>query len=153
MIVLLAVLKLRVTLMTVSPRNSEAASVNLLEKTQSKIIIADTKYESLARSSASKVPGVKVMIIDPLLDIKALVQKPLNPDYNNLLNFDFSEEDANKTVLIMHSSGSTSFPKPIVMSNSFLLNVISAFNIMLDTASGGKTKMDESDVSLACVPM
>ncbi len=150
-IILLAIVKLRVTIMTISPDNSEAANVNLLEKTQASIIIADNKYESIAKSSASQVPGVEVAVVDPL-DIEALLQKPLNPSHKNILKYEFSDTDLDKTVFIMYSSGSTSFPKAIFISNNFFINVFSAYC----TASNGdndKFKLDEHDTTLPCVPM
>jgi acyl-coenzyme A synthetase/AMP-(fatty) acid ligase len=104
LIVMMAVLKLRVTLMALSPRNSEAADVNLLEKTNSKVLIATTKYEAFANDAASKVSGVKTIII-PSLDIDRLLQEPLNPEYNNLIDTKYSDEDLPKAALIIHRYG------------------------------------------------
>lgn len=101
MIVMLAVMKLRITMLAISPRNSEAADVNLLEKTQSKLLIANVRYESIAKAAVSQVSGVKLIVIPPL-DIEALVKEPLNPNYQQILNFDFSDEDILKPALIIH---------------------------------------------------
>jgi hypothetical protein len=82
--------------MNISSRNSGAAIINLLEKTQASVIIADIKYESIAKSSASQVPGIEVAVVSSLY-IETLLQKPLNPNYKNILDYTFSDEDLNKT--------------------------------------------------------
>jgi long-subunit acyl-CoA synthetase (AMP-forming) len=101
LITMMALLKLRVTMMAISPRNSEAAAINLLEKTQSKLLIANTKYESLARAAAAKISGVQVLVVDNL-DIPNLVKEPLSPAHESLLDYTFSEEDLTKSALIIH---------------------------------------------------
>lgn len=148
LILMLAVMKLRITLLAVSPRNSEAAVVNLLEKTHSSVLMASEKYEAIARSSAAHVPGVQVMLGDSL-EIATLVQEPLNPDHEHLLNKAFSDEDITKSALIIHSSGSTAFPKPIYLSNRYLFNMINAFHYVLDDNNG----INENDTFLSCTPL
>jgi acyl-CoA synthetase (AMP-forming)/AMP-acid ligase II len=151
LIIMLAMLKMRVTMMAISPRNSEAADANLLEKTQSKLLVAHVKYENVARAAAAQVSGVKVLILNPL-DIDELLKEPLNPDYENLLDLDFSDEDRAKDALIIHSSGSTSFPKPIYLSNRYLFNMISYFHITLNGEDDEK-HIDENDAFLSCAPL
>ncbi|EPB93060.1 hypothetical protein HMPREF1544_00134 [Mucor circinelloides 1006PhL] len=151
MIVMLAVMKLRITMLAISPRNSEAADVNLLEKTQSKLLIANVRYESIAKAAVSQVSGVKLIVISPL-DIEALAKEPLNPNYQQILNFDFSDEDILKPALIIHSSGSTAFPKPIYLSNRYLFNVMSCFELLVN-AKDHLESLTDKDVCLPSVPL
>lgn len=152
LIAMLALLKLRVTMLAISPRNSEAATVNLLERTQSKLVIATTKYESLAKASASQVSDVNVIVIDTAFDIDALLKKSLNPNHESLLDTGFSDEDIKKSALIIHSSGSTAFPKPIYLSNQYLFNLLNPFHINVN-AKEGPDKIDHNDSFLSCTPL
>ncbi|KAG1135033.1 hypothetical protein G6F37_014064 [Rhizopus arrhizus] len=60
MITMFALMKLRIIFLAISPRNSEPAIINLLQKTQSKLIFATPKYESIAQSAAAKIDGAKL---------------------------------------------------------------------------------------------
>lgn len=151
LIVMLAMMKLRVTMMALSPRNSEAATVDLLEKTQSKLLVANVKYETIAKSVALQVPDVKVIILESL-DLDTLIKEPLNPDHETLLNTDFSDNDIEKNALIIHSSGSTAFPKPIYLSNRYLFNMVNSFHININYKEG-LNKIDENDAFLSCAPL
>ncbi|GAA5802331.1 hypothetical protein HPULCUR_007795 [Helicostylum pulchrum] len=152
LIAMLALLKLRVTMLSISPRNCEAAIINLLEKTQSKLVITSTKYESIAKASASQVPNVNLLVIDTAFNIEALVKKPLHHNYKNLLDTNFSDEDITKTALIIHSSGSTAFPKPIYLSNKYLFNMLHPFHVN-NGEKGGPSKVDHNDSFLSCTPL
>lgn len=101
LIVMLALLKLRSTLLAVSPRNSEPAIINLLEKTNSKLFLATAKHESIAQSAAAKVGGVEVIIIEPL-NIEELLLEPLVPEHDKLLDLEFTDADLEKAALIIH---------------------------------------------------
>jgi long-subunit acyl-CoA synthetase (AMP-forming) len=59
-IVMLALFKLRITMLCISPRNSEVSVVNLLQKTNCKLIIANETYMDLAGDSAKKASGTNV---------------------------------------------------------------------------------------------
>ncbi|KAI9478296.1 MAG: hypothetical protein EXX96DRAFT_570312 [Benjaminiella poitrasii] len=148
---MIAIMKLRVTMMAVSTRNSEAAIVNLLEKTKSKLFIANEKYSNIANAAASHLSGVKVITIAPL-DIDALLKEPLNPNHEKILDYSFSDEDKEKLALIIHSSGSTSFPKPIHLSNRYLLNLLKCYHIIVNSREGLEPITDK-DVILTCAPL
>ncbi|KAG2211209.1 hypothetical protein INT47_006328 [Mucor saturninus] len=151
LIVMLAMMKLRVTMMAISPRNSEAANVSLLEKTKSKLLIANVKYENIAKSVSAQVPGVKLIVLEPL-DINALSEEPLNPDHQKLLNTTFSDSDIEKSALIIHSSGSTAFPKPIYLSNRYLFNMINLTHFNINDKEG-LDNLDDTDCFLSCGPL
>ncbi|KAI8091211.1 uncharacterized protein B0P05DRAFT_484698 [Gilbertella persicaria] len=147
LIVMMALLKLRRTMMAISPRNSEAAIVNLLEKTQSKFIIADSKYGDITQKAIDQIGGIELVVIQPL-DIEDLLDEPLNPDHEHLLSIEFSDDDINKDALIIHSSGTTSFPKPIYLSNRYLIHLlISIFEFL------GPIPLSHKDVMLSCGPL
>jgi long-subunit acyl-CoA synthetase (AMP-forming) len=101
MITMLALLKLRVTMFAVSPRSSEAAIVHMLEKTQSKLLISNVKYESISKSAAAQIDGVKVITVQPL-DIETLLQEPLHAGFETILDFNFTKDDIEKTAIIIH---------------------------------------------------
>jgi long-subunit acyl-CoA synthetase (AMP-forming) len=100
---MLALMKLRITLLALCPKNSEAAVVNLLEKTKSSLVFASKKREPLIKSSAEKVQekSIKVITVDRL-DIEASLNEVLNPDYEKILDLKFSEDDIRKDALIIH---------------------------------------------------
>jgi acyl-CoA synthetase (AMP-forming)/AMP-acid ligase II len=100
-IAIIAFLKLRTTMLCLSPRNSEAADVNLLEKTNCKLLIVNEKYDHIAKNSAAQVPGVKTICIQNF-DIEELLKEPLNPNAVTLIDTKFSDEDITKAALIIH---------------------------------------------------
>lgn len=116
----LACLKLRVTFLALSPRNSEAAIVNLLQKTDCRFIFSTDKYASLAQSAAGQVDGTVCHVLPPF-NLAGRLKQPLNPTAFKILDKNFSKKDIEKTCAIIHSSGSTAFPKPIRLSNRYLI--------------------------------
>ncbi|KAI8636352.1 hypothetical protein BD408DRAFT_448490 [Parasitella parasitica] len=151
LLVMLAILKLRTTLFAISPRNSEAAAVHLLEKTRSKLLIADAKYELLAKGVVSKVPGAAALTVSPF-DYVTLAKEPLDPSQSQFLDYDFSDEDISKTALIIHSSGTTGFPKPIRYTNLYLFYAINSLEILINSNSKLESLTD-TDVILPIVPL
>ncbi|KAG1456082.1 hypothetical protein G6F56_006915 [Rhizopus delemar] len=151
MLTMIALMKLRSVLFVISPRNSEAAVTELLKNTKSKTFFAAKKYEAVARSAASKLGDVNVIIIDPL-NIESLLEQPLNDKYNNIIDSNFTENDIDKPALIIHSSGSTNFPKPITISNRYLLNVIGCFK-HYNEHYPHLDVINQNDISLVCLPL
>ncbi|CEJ01811.1 hypothetical protein RMCBS344292_15832 [Rhizopus microsporus] len=153
LIIMLALMKLRVTLSALCPKNSEAAVVNLLEKTKSRLVFSSKKCEPLIKSSAKKIKekSIKVITVDRL-DIEASLNEALNPDYEKILDLKFSEDDIRKDALIIHSSGSTGLPKPIYLSNQYLINIISFLHMIkeVDPEADGLAR---DDVFLNGVPL
>lgn len=92
-LVLIALLKLRTTLFTISPRNSQTYTMELLEKTQSKLVLVGDKHKDKVQDTASKVIVIKK------LDIQALLNEPLD---KNILDLNFSDKDIEKPALILH---------------------------------------------------
>ncbi|ORY94131.1 hypothetical protein BCR43DRAFT_477660 [Syncephalastrum racemosum] len=117
---MLAFLKLRVTFMSLSPRNSQPALVNLMQKTETKRLFASAKYREIARSTAEEVGDCSCVTL-PSIDIDHLLNEPRHPEANSLLNRHFDSSDIEKIALIIHTSGSTNFPKPIRLSNRYVI--------------------------------
>jgi hypothetical protein len=56
------------------------------------------------------------------------------------------------SVSFLFSSGSTAFPKPIYLSNRYLLRMTRAFPLM-NSSSEGAESFNENDSILTCVPL
>lgn len=100
-IALLTLFKLRVQVMLLSPRNSEAAHVNLLNKTKASHLFVSEKYSDIAHKAVQKVEEgleckIKVLATFHFMDI-------LNEDSSsedNELDYTFSEKDRSEIVAI-----------------------------------------------------
>lgn len=147
----LACLKLRVTFLALSPRNSEAAVVNLLKKTDCRFIFSTKKYATLAQSAAAKVDGTVCQVL-PSFDLAGRIKQPLNSIAPKVLDRKFTKKDIDKTCAILHSSGSTAFPKPIRISNRYLVCGIQSIP---NHASGQDPRIAPGygDAQLCCLPM
>lgn len=147
----LACLKLRVTFLALSPRNSEAAVANLLTKTDCHFMFATNKYATLAQSAAGQVDGTTCEVL-PSFDLVGRLKQPLNPLASKILDKHFGEKDIQQTCAIIHSSGSTAFPKPIRLSNRYLICGIQSIP---RHAFGQDPSVAPSfgDVQLCCLPM
>ncbi|KAI8329172.1 hypothetical protein EDC96DRAFT_612369 [Choanephora cucurbitarum] len=145
LIIMIALLKLRKPMMCISPRNSEAAITNLLQKTQSKLLIANTKYNDLSQKSIEKLDVQ--LVLTPALDLDSLLKQTYD---NSPLSGSCSSED--EPAVIFHSSGSTSLPKPIYLSNRHLFYLATSLHVWIAETDGVKPLCDK-DTVLACVPL
>ncbi|ORZ00285.1 hypothetical protein BCR43DRAFT_540226 [Syncephalastrum racemosum] len=151
LIAMLAFMKLRVTFMALSPRNSLAANVNLIQKTGSNFIASTAKYEDMIRSVAAECGNCHIHVI-PTFDIDAILSEPRNPQADNILDSKYGPEDIEKIAMVIHSSGSTSFPKPIRLSNRFWFCAIQSVNMQVKTDSP-ELGPEPTDVILSCLPL
>lgn len=101
LLTMIALMKLRSVLLAVSPRNSEAAIVNLLEKTGSKILFTSPKYEAIAKASVANLNGVSIEVLQPF-DINALLNQPLNVQHKEIINAEFDDTHLDSPALIIH---------------------------------------------------
>lgn len=101
----LAFLKLRIVLMCLSPRNSQPANVNLVQKTDAKLIYATEKYADMAKAVADESGNGCEAKVLPAFDIQELLQSPAD---GQALNHTFGPEDIEKTALIIHRQVPTS---------------------------------------------
>lgn len=101
----------------ISPRNSDAAVANLLHKAGAKYVLVsgDRAMQKLAQSAQERLDGASVVVLDvpSFKEIFETEPEGTLPDVQDI------GRDA--TALILHSSGSTSFPKPIHLSHRNLV--------------------------------
>lgn len=98
----------------ISPRNSREAVVNLLKLTNSTAVITDSFNRAEAEASAAEIGSLPVHDIAPL-PTPGIASEPFP--------FDLKwEDECDKTVLILHTSGSTGLPKPVGWSSTFILH-------------------------------
>lgn len=101
LITMLALLKLRKTFMALSPRNSQAANVNLLNKTGAKFIVSSSKYKEIAEASMHEAGhGCRYMELKAF-DIDEWLQQD-DKESQKVLDRSFSADDIEKIVLIIH---------------------------------------------------
>jgi acyl-coenzyme A synthetase/AMP-(fatty) acid ligase len=100
----------------ISPLNSDAGIVSLLESVGAKVLIADTVFYERAASLASQVEGVHIVRMiefDPVDELK----KDLKP-----FNYNKTKDEGDESSIIFHTSGtSSSAPKPLWHSNKAFL--------------------------------
>ncbi|KAJ9073389.1 hypothetical protein DSO57_1017101 [Entomophthora muscae] len=112
---LFALLILNVTPVALSPRNSVGILVHLLKKSEAKVLIYEEEYSEAAKSCAEKIPGLE-LVKSIKLDNSLLQPKPIG--FTPLVQV--SPKDVQEHIyLIIHSSGSTSHPKLVHLSNRY----------------------------------
>ncbi|KAL0092093.1 hypothetical protein J3Q64DRAFT_1819681 [Phycomyces blakesleeanus] len=149
LISMLAIMKLGVIFLSLSPRNSPDSDASLLKATETKFLIASTKYKNTAQSTASQVEGCRVLIF-PDFDLEYLSKQPLNSqtDFMSII----CAQTPESIILIGHSSGTTGFPKPIRLTNRFMIHVIQSLSIGIEDTNKN-IEYTCSDVILPCTPL
>ncbi|KAI7864066.1 hypothetical protein BDF14DRAFT_1998048 [Spinellus fusiger] len=135
---------------SLSPRNSNEADINILQKTNSKLLVASVKYSKKAQTTADMVENCRVFIF-PALDIAAEAKKMINPNADYLLKSTL-ENDSSTVIMILHSSGSTGLPKPIYLTNYHLLNISQLLNVGLGDCNSD-IHFNSSDVMFSHMPL
>ncbi|KAI8141740.1 hypothetical protein BJV82DRAFT_617342 [Fennellomyces sp. T-0311] len=142
-IAMLAIFKLQPVLLALSPRNPVAANVNLLTKTASRFLIVSEKYSHMAKECAEQVPGgCGIKVLQPF-DLE-LLDTPTK--YTRRVAI---PEDIEKIAMIIHSSGTTSFPKPIHLSNRYMFWLIQIITVDISK----EVSLNSSDVILSSLPL
>ena len=148
LVTMLAIFKLQPTLLALSPRNSVEANIDLMTKTDSHFIIGSAKYADAVTQCAEKVPGsCNVKIFEPF-DLEKLSQH--NATTVRPASEIASLKDIEKIVLIIHSSGSTAFPKPIRLSNRYMFGLIQILGLQIQEDGH---RLEPSDVMLASLAL
>ncbi|GLB41023.1 putative acetyl-CoA synthetase-like protein [Lyophyllum shimeji] len=103
----------------ISPRNSDVGVANLLQQMDVRYLFVskDKAMQTIAASAVKRlaVDGIKVLEVPTfatLYGVDDATFQPLPPP---------RKRDIDTTVMILHSSGSTSFPKPILLSHRNIL--------------------------------
>ncbi|KAJ5650936.1 acetyl-CoA synthetase-like protein [Penicillium longicatenatum] len=97
----------------ISPRNSVQAQLNLFEKTNCNLLYHDSQYASLVKPWVDGRPGMESEAIAPW---EQWVAEEVAP-FPYLKTFAEAEWDP---YVVLHTSGSTGLPKPIVISQGKL---------------------------------
>ncbi|ORX54039.1 acetyl-CoA synthetase-like protein, partial [Hesseltinella vesiculosa] len=124
-----AFLRLKVTTMCMSPRNSAPAMDHLLKETHCTLILAHPKYGSVASEVAQNAAHpCHVLAMEPL-DMKALT----NAKLDGVDQLPMAQPtDTEEISMIIHSSGSTNFPKPIHFSDRYVCYISTTVTSALD---------------------
>ncbi|KAI7884620.1 acetyl-CoA synthetase-like protein [Lichtheimia hyalospora FSU 10163] len=130
-IYLVAILKLRVPFLALSPRNSNMAIAHLLEKSNAELVIASEKYIHQAMDACNIVKTkynkkLSHQLLEPL-NLEKMIQEPLHPCAHTIINTRFTKDDENMPMLITHSSGTTSFPKLVAHTNEYFMLMAQTF--------------------------
>ncbi|KAJ5805816.1 acetyl-CoA synthetase-like protein [Penicillium pulvis] len=115
--ILVGVLRAGYTAFLISPRNAKSGVVHLLKVTDTVGIIgsSDRTEKTLidAVRAENHLPIAEAPLFDDLFDLHDDPVSCFSPSLNTLQ----SDFDSSETALIIHSSGSTGFPKPIPLSH------------------------------------
>ena len=122
-ITLLAISRLGHALLFLSPRISEEAHVSLLKVSKATYLLVDDGFQDTSTRIQHHLPDMQTGTIASRSEYTSL------PPYNPIKNLNPAKE-SQKLAWIIHSSGSTSLPKPIRSNHSSALgNFKSAFNL------------------------
>ncbi|KAK1493730.1 thioester reductase domain-containing protein [Colletotrichum cuscutae] len=124
MIIMIACIKAGYKALLISPRNSFEGQMNLFEKTDCHIICFDSSFKDVIQPLLEERPMDAVMVssADAWLSDDEVPHFPYNKTY---------EEAENDPVVVLHTSGSTGLPKPIV-ARVGMMSVADAFHNVPD---------------------
>ncbi|GAA5814848.1 hypothetical protein MFLAVUS_008351 [Mucor flavus] len=115
----LAIYKLRIPILFLSTRNSSQSTCHLLKQVGAQTFVYGEYYSHIKEAVVEEL-GIKHLKM-PHINIGEMIEHPLNTDSDKLLDRNFTRKDLLKTLLIVHSSGTTGIPKAVPWSNQFLM--------------------------------
>lgn len=105
-IIQIAIHKLRIPVLLLSPRNSVEYVVDLLAQVNADVLLYGQRFEQIKDEVLVKFKADAnndiLFTQTPIINIQQLVQVPLNSRVTKILNFNFSSEDLSKIVVIIH---------------------------------------------------
>ncbi|KAL0092096.1 hypothetical protein J3Q64DRAFT_1819684 [Phycomyces blakesleeanus] len=150
LLALLAIMKLDILFIALSPRNSPSGIANILNNTDSSLIVTSQKYNKLAQNSSKEMEKCGIFTYEPL-DIEIMSNQPLNPFSTEIIPSQ-SKASSEKAVMVIHSSGTTGFPKPIFLSNRYMINMTLFFKENIDETYKDMG-YDSSNIFLPSLPL
>ncbi|KAG2226546.1 hypothetical protein INT45_005032, partial [Circinella minor] len=175
LLTILAILKLRRTVFPISTRNSESAIVHLLEKTQTGYLITSEKYRHIAQKCRATTAaqqqedtsnnmdnkseiGLRVLPLfskDMVLNL-AFQHSSINNNKNNIYSKATTtkrtiEQQHKDIIIIIHTSGTMTFPKPIYHSNQLLLFTV--LDLLGSHFSKANPPLNNLDVVMLTFPL
>lgn len=101
LIILYAFYKLRIPVQMISTRNSPAAICNLLKQADSDCLIYGESYQYIKDVVSEENLGIECFSM-PAINLEELSNCPLYPEFNQILDLNFYEEDLVKIVIMVH---------------------------------------------------
>ncbi|CAF1201024.1 unnamed protein product [Adineta ricciae] len=141
-----ALLKLpHVIMFPLSSRNSSAAIEYLLKETKTYLLLTTTLYLPMIKiiqENNQQLQSMKIILLDQneFLVENLLKNKDIQSSFSSKIVK--SNEELSRIVVILHSSGSTSHPRPIYLSNRYFLVSYSSYQSL------NKDFWKEDDVAL-----
>ncbi|KAI9030909.1 hypothetical protein CLU79DRAFT_361249 [Phycomyces nitens] len=146
----LAIMKLGILFVALSPRNSADATTSLLKATDARCIITSHKYSRVAYKATTQLSNCKVLV-HQTVDIENISKQ--EPEKSKRLSERFKPiSDREAIVMVLHSSGTTGFPKPIRLSNRYILTNIQHLDDSIQDTNPNMI-YDSSDILLPCIPL
>jgi acyl-CoA synthetase (AMP-forming)/AMP-acid ligase II len=124
---LMAFVKLECRLLLLSPRNSEPALVDLMNKTNTKVLLYANQFSKVATKVSSNISDGAFNLASEV-DIEQALQEENMAEKSLLASKSTSKEQLEDIAMIIHSSGTTGFPKPIYLSNRYLIMLFDGYN-------------------------
>jgi long-subunit acyl-CoA synthetase (AMP-forming) len=110
---MLGLMSTNVAPVLLSPRNSLEATIHLLKESNSQVLVYQDYFESFAKEAQKHIPD---LVLIPKWSAK--FPECLSPeDHQLLVPLESKEKELNNIAYILHTSGSTSYPKLIAKFN------------------------------------
>ncbi|ORX83914.1 acetyl-CoA synthetase-like protein [Basidiobolus meristosporus CBS 931.73] len=128
----LSLIRARAVALQLSTKNSVDALTHLLKDGKADVLIVHPQYEQTAKILEEAIPGLKIYFITenspedyssiPGLSLKENETYPISPEMEARGRGRL--EDSNRTIMYIHTSGSTLFPKLIAQGNKQIMTGI-----------------------------
>lgn len=100
-ILLYALFKLRVPVQMISTRNSLASVCSLLSQVNSECLVYGESYQDITEAVSKELMAIECLP-RPCLNLEELSKVPLNPNFDQILDRDFTEKDLKRSLIIVH---------------------------------------------------